>query len=129
MQEEIAVEFSFVAYHLLNKQEYNKVKFLLFAELRKGARQLENELEMKLVSFSKLGNGQLRDFGREGYGIVPNYYRSSCTIRLSLRVLNLLESGYYMCMYVYNYLTWTTLYNQREISINSGPALEKERQK
>jgi len=35
-------------------------------ELRKEARQLENELEMKLVSFSKLGNGQVRDFGREG---------------------------------------------------------------
>ncbi|XP_065054639.1 Golgi SNAP receptor complex member 1-like [Rhopilema esculentum] len=35
-------------------------------ELRKEARQLENELEMKLVSFSKLGTGQLRDFSREG---------------------------------------------------------------
>lgn len=40
--------------------------FSFFADLRKQARQLENELEMKLVSFSKLGTGQLRDFGREG---------------------------------------------------------------
>eukprot|EP00794_Sanderia_malayensis_P014410 gene14410-15911_t len=35
-------------------------------DLKKEARQLENEVEMKLVSFSKLGTGQLRDFGREG---------------------------------------------------------------
>ena len=34
-----------------------------------------------------------------------------------------------MCMYVYNYLTWTTLCNQGEISINSGPALEKRKTK
>ena len=34
-------------------------------EMRKSARQLENELEMKLVSFSKLGTGQHREFHKD----------------------------------------------------------------
>ena len=59
---------------------------------------MENELEMKLVSFSKLGNGQLRDFGREGYGIVPNYYKSSCTITLFIRVSQIIREW---ILYVY----------------------------
>ncbi|XP_012555190.2 Golgi SNAP receptor complex member 1 [Hydra vulgaris] len=33
-------------------------------DLRKQARQIENELDMKLVSFSKLGTGQLKEFQR-----------------------------------------------------------------
>ena len=49
-------------------------------ELRKEARQLENELEMKLVSFSKLGNGQVRDFGREGYDMISKCLRMLETI-------------------------------------------------
>ena len=35
-------------------------------DLRKRARQLENELEMKLVSFSKLGTGQHKEFHKNG---------------------------------------------------------------
>ena len=31
--------------------------FLFFSDLRKHARQLENEIDLKLVSFGKLGTG------------------------------------------------------------------------
>ena len=40
------------------------VIFYLFAELRKKARQLENEIDLKLVSFSKLGTNYSQ---RDGY--------------------------------------------------------------
>ena len=38
--------------------------YLFFAELRKKARQLENEIDLKLVSFSKLGTNYSQ---RDGY--------------------------------------------------------------
>ena len=52
-------------FHLFQSETLFDFIYIL-SELRKEARQLENELEMKLVSFSKLGTGQLRDFGKDG---------------------------------------------------------------
>ena len=50
--------FSETLFIVLHLQEFRNLTFLLvfFAlELRKRARQIENELDLKLVSFSKLG--------------------------------------------------------------------------